>query len=149
MNTIGFDEMLAEIDGTAWSEIHKHTGLSPEHLESIAKMYLEAKTRLFCWGMGIATQAWYGKYRNQEGFETLNGDELHDGVESGQAGFRMDLQPDTTSTLMVQGDICQLGEVLAASSAGRSGRCRRRRTRRSRGVSPPCRSCRARCRRGR
>jgi len=47
----------------------------------------------------------YGKYRNQEGFETLNGDELHDGVESGQAGFRMDLQPDTTSTLMVQGDI--------------------------------------------
>jgi anaerobic selenocysteine-containing dehydrogenase len=26
MNTIGFDEMLAEIDSTAWSEIHKHTG---------------------------------------------------------------------------------------------------------------------------
>ena len=53
MNTVGFDAMMEEIDRTAWSDIHAHTGLSPEHLESLAKMYLDAKTAIFCWGMGI------------------------------------------------------------------------------------------------
>ncbi len=53
INTVGFDAMMEEIDRTAWSDIHAHTGLSPEHLESLAKMYLDAKTAIFCWGMGI------------------------------------------------------------------------------------------------
>ncbi|MFW1890141.1 CbbBc protein, partial [Acinetobacter johnsonii] len=53
MNTVGFYAMMEEIDSTALSDIHTHTGLSPEHLQSLAKMYLDAKTAIFCWCMGI------------------------------------------------------------------------------------------------
>lgn len=42
--------MIAEVDRTEWEQIHKYTGLSPEHLESIAQMFLDAKTAIFCWG---------------------------------------------------------------------------------------------------
>ena len=49
----------------------------------------------------------YGKYRNLAELETFDGDELHDGVESGVAGFRTDLTPDPASTLTVQGDMYQ------------------------------------------
>lgn len=52
-NTVGFEAMLAELDRTAWSEIHKYTGLAPEHLESIARMYRDSPRSIFCWGMGI------------------------------------------------------------------------------------------------
>ncbi|WP_151831860.1 FdhF/YdeP family oxidoreductase [Acinetobacter ursingii] len=53
VNTVGFEEMRAEVQNTSWSDIHPHTGLSPEHLEALAKLYLESKSAIFCWGMGI------------------------------------------------------------------------------------------------
>ncbi|WP_258292077.1 molybdopterin-dependent oxidoreductase, partial [Escherichia marmotae] len=31
----------------------KHSGLSPEHLEKLAKLFLESERSIFCWGMGI------------------------------------------------------------------------------------------------
>ncbi|MFI7917938.1 molybdopterin-dependent oxidoreductase, partial [Acinetobacter baumannii] len=30
-----------------------HSGLSPEHLEKLAKLFLESERSIFCWGMGI------------------------------------------------------------------------------------------------
>ncbi|NUF37781.1 FdhF/YdeP family oxidoreductase [Acinetobacter lactucae] len=53
VNTVGFDEMIAEIERTEWEDIYKHSGLSPEHLEKLAKLFLESERSIFCWGMGI------------------------------------------------------------------------------------------------
>ncbi|WP_228137229.1 FdhF/YdeP family oxidoreductase, partial [Acinetobacter sp. V2] len=53
VNTIGFDEMIAEVEKTEWEDIYKHSGLSPEHLEKLAKLFLESERSIFCWGMGI------------------------------------------------------------------------------------------------
>lgn len=52
-NTVGFDEMLKEVDRTEWSDIYQYSGLSAEHLESLAKMFLDSQRSIFCWGMGI------------------------------------------------------------------------------------------------
>ncbi|MDU6100120.1 MAG: FdhF/YdeP family oxidoreductase, partial [Acinetobacter sp.] len=53
VNTVGFVEMIAEIERTEWADIYKHSGLSPEHLEKLAKLFLESERSIFCWGMGI------------------------------------------------------------------------------------------------
>ena len=53
VNTVGFDEMIAEIERTEWEDIYKHSGLSPEHLEKLAQLFLESERSIFCWGMGI------------------------------------------------------------------------------------------------
>ncbi|MGU3311157.1 FdhF/YdeP family oxidoreductase [Acinetobacter sp. M5A5_2a] len=53
VNTIGFDEMIAEVEKTEWADIYKHSGLSAEHLEKLAKLFLESERSIFCWGMGI------------------------------------------------------------------------------------------------
>ena len=52
-NTQGFAAMLAEIDNTDWAAIHEHSGLSPAQMESIAKIFRDAKRAIFCWGMGM------------------------------------------------------------------------------------------------
>lgn len=52
-NTVGFDEMLKEVDRTEWRDIYQYSGLSSENLESIAKMFCESERSIFCWGMGI------------------------------------------------------------------------------------------------
>lgn len=52
-NTVGFEEMIKEIEQTNWSDIHKHTGLLPEELELLAKLYRNSERAIFCWGMGM------------------------------------------------------------------------------------------------
>ncbi|MGE8550590.1 MAG: molybdopterin-dependent oxidoreductase, partial [Acinetobacter calcoaceticus] len=46
-------EMIAEVEKTEWEDIYNHSGLSPEHLEKLAKLFLESERSIFCWGMGI------------------------------------------------------------------------------------------------
>ncbi len=53
VNTFGFDEMIAEVERTEWADLYKHSGLSPEHLEKLAKLFVESERSIFCWGMGI------------------------------------------------------------------------------------------------
>lgn len=53
VNTIGFDEMIAEVERTEWQDIYTHSGLSAEHLEKLSKLFLESERSIFCWGMGI------------------------------------------------------------------------------------------------
>ncbi|WP_164224082.1 hypothetical protein, partial [Stenotrophomonas maltophilia] len=43
VNTVGFDEMIAEVERTEWADLYKHSGLSPEHLEKLAKLFLESE----------------------------------------------------------------------------------------------------------
>ena len=45
--------MIAEVERTEWADLYKHSGLSPEHLEKLAKLFLESERSIFCWGMGI------------------------------------------------------------------------------------------------
>lgn len=52
-NTQGFHAMLDEIEQTDWAAIHAHTGLSPEQLQAIAKIFRDARRVIFCWGMGM------------------------------------------------------------------------------------------------
>lgn len=52
-NTTGFDAMLAEIQATSWQDIHAQTGLTPEHLEHLTRLYVKSERAIFCWGMGI------------------------------------------------------------------------------------------------
>lgn len=52
-NTVGFEEMLQEVDRTEWRQIYQHSGLSAEKVESLAKLFLESNRSIFCWGMGI------------------------------------------------------------------------------------------------
>jgi molybdopterin-dependent oxidoreductase alpha subunit len=52
-NTNGFEVMIAEIDCTDWSDIYQQSGLSAENLESLARIFVDAKRVIFCWGMGI------------------------------------------------------------------------------------------------
>lgn len=53
VNTIGFDEMIVEVERTEWQDIYTHSGLSAEHLEKLSKLFLESERSIFCWGMGI------------------------------------------------------------------------------------------------
>lgn len=53
VNTIGFEEMIAEVEMTEWQDIYTHSGLSAEHLEKLSKLFLESERSIFCWGMGI------------------------------------------------------------------------------------------------
>ncbi|MFI7966759.1 molybdopterin-dependent oxidoreductase, partial [Acinetobacter baumannii] len=41
------------VERTEWADLYKHSGLSPEHLEKLAKLFLESERSIFCWGMGI------------------------------------------------------------------------------------------------
>lgn len=50
VNTVGFDEMIAEVERTEWADIHKHSGLSPEHLEKLSKLFL-SQSALFSVGV--------------------------------------------------------------------------------------------------
>jgi iron complex outermembrane receptor protein len=54
---------------------------------------------------GTGSYRIYGKYRHIRAFENLDGDELNDGVETGSAGFRTDLDIDRDTYVTLQGDI--------------------------------------------
>ncbi|WP_410210074.1 FdhF/YdeP family oxidoreductase [Aquirhabdus sp.] len=53
MNTDGFTAMIDQVDQTSWASIHEQTGLKPDELKSLAKMFCDAERVIFCWGMGI------------------------------------------------------------------------------------------------
>ncbi len=52
-HTLGFDELKADVEATAWDDIHFHSGLTFEAIDSAADVYLKAKNVILCYGMGI------------------------------------------------------------------------------------------------
>ena len=52
-HTIGFDELKADIEATAWDDIQRHSGLTIDAIDSAADVYLKAKNVILCYGMGI------------------------------------------------------------------------------------------------
>ena len=51
--TSGYDEMIASLDATGWSEILSASGLSENQIEEAAEMIMSARTMITCWAMGI------------------------------------------------------------------------------------------------
>lgn len=51
--TNGFEEFLTDIKNTNWQEICCNCGLSQAEIERVAKLYGNAKSVVFAWGMGM------------------------------------------------------------------------------------------------
>ncbi|HBZ04995.1 MAG TPA: CbbBc protein [Massilia sp.] len=52
-HTLGFAELVADLDATSWEEIEQVAGLSRASLEEAAGIYAKAKRVIVCYGMGI------------------------------------------------------------------------------------------------
>ena len=51
--TEGFSEFLTDVEQLGWHEIENQTQLTRSNIESVAKIYQNAKNTVFSWGMGI------------------------------------------------------------------------------------------------
>lgn len=52
-HTLGFEELVADLDATSWEEIEGVAGLSRADLETAAGLYAKAERVIICYGMGI------------------------------------------------------------------------------------------------
>tara|TARA_R110000851_G_scaffold165169_2_gene310052 strand:+ start:261569 stop:263830 length:2262 start_codon:yes stop_codon:yes gene_type:complete len=52
-HTVGYDDLKADIDNTAWEPLLRRSGLSREQIEALAEIYQSANNVIFCYGMGI------------------------------------------------------------------------------------------------
>lgn len=52
-HTQGFEAFAAEVAGESWETIEAESGLSRAQLERAGDIYLQAKSVICCWGMGI------------------------------------------------------------------------------------------------
>lgn len=52
-HTTGIDALRASLDAMPWDEIVRESGLPREQIEEAARVYIESRATIFCWGMGI------------------------------------------------------------------------------------------------
>lgn len=52
-HTLGFEDLVADLDATSWDEIEHVSGLSRADLETAAGIYAKAERTIICYGMGI------------------------------------------------------------------------------------------------
>jgi len=52
-HTTGFDELVRDLDATAWDHIVSASGVARDEIERIAGLYARAKAVIACYGMGI------------------------------------------------------------------------------------------------
>jgi molybdopterin-dependent oxidoreductase alpha subunit len=52
-HTVGFDALVADLRVTGWDEILSVSGLERAQIERIARIYIQAKSAIICYGMGI------------------------------------------------------------------------------------------------
>ena len=52
-HTLGFAELVADLEATSWDDIEQVAGLSRAELEEAAGIYAKAKRVIICYGMGI------------------------------------------------------------------------------------------------
>lgn len=52
-HTEGFDSFRADIEAMDWKAVEGATGLSRTEMQRIAKLYMQAKSAVFAWGMGV------------------------------------------------------------------------------------------------
>ena len=56
-HTVGIDELLADLRAESWPLLEQESGLSEAQMRSAADVYLNAKSVIACWGMGITQHA--------------------------------------------------------------------------------------------
>ena len=64
-NTIGFDDLAADVRATSWKDIESKSGLSRADIEHAGSIYAQAKRVIICYGMGI-TQHRHGTHNVQQ-----------------------------------------------------------------------------------
>jgi molybdopterin-dependent oxidoreductase alpha subunit len=52
-HTLGYDELVADLDATAWRDIEASSGLTRAQLDDVAQIYATAKATIVCYGMGV------------------------------------------------------------------------------------------------
>lgn len=52
-HTEGFDAFRADIETLDWNAIERATGLSRTEVQRIAKLYMQSRSAVFAWGMGV------------------------------------------------------------------------------------------------
>ncbi len=58
-HTTGLDALVEDLRGTSWDDILRVSGLQRAQIERIAQIYMQSKSVIICYGMGI-TQHWLG-----------------------------------------------------------------------------------------
>lgn len=64
-HTVGFDALKHDILSTRWEDILSISGVTQSEIEQIAQLYIEAKSTIICYGMGI-TQHQHGTQNIQQ-----------------------------------------------------------------------------------
>jgi len=64
-HTLGFDALAKDLRQTDWQDILRTSGLERTQLERVAHIYMQAKSVIFCYGMGV-TQHRYGTENVQQ-----------------------------------------------------------------------------------
>lgn len=64
-HTVGFEAVKQDVLATSWENILQVSGLSKNEIEQIAQLYIEAKSTIICYGMGI-TQHQHGTQNIQQ-----------------------------------------------------------------------------------
>ncbi len=52
-NTHGYEHFVDCVRDAAWPDIERESGLTRAQLEQAARIYLDSRATIFCWGMGI------------------------------------------------------------------------------------------------
>jgi molybdopterin-dependent oxidoreductase alpha subunit len=52
-HTVGFEEMAAELDATAWERIEEECGLSQDEIRHASDVYVRSRATILCWAMGL------------------------------------------------------------------------------------------------
>jgi molybdopterin-dependent oxidoreductase alpha subunit len=52
-HTIGFDELVADLHGTPWSQIEEQTGLREAEIQQASDVYVRSRATIVCWAMGL------------------------------------------------------------------------------------------------
>ena len=55
-HTLGYDDLVLDLDLADWSDIELQSGLSRADLEAAADVYIKAERAIFTWAMGITQQ---------------------------------------------------------------------------------------------
>jgi molybdopterin-dependent oxidoreductase alpha subunit len=64
-HTTGFDALIDDLGNTEWDDILRVCGVEREQIERMARIYIEAKSAILCFGMGI-TQHKHGTENVQQ-----------------------------------------------------------------------------------
>lgn len=56
-HTTGVERLRASIESASWPAIEAESGLDRDRIEEAARIYIDSRATIFCWGMGITQHA--------------------------------------------------------------------------------------------